>query len=410
MSAETKTSLELPQFISVDDHVLEKPTLWTERLPKKYQDAAPHYERRRVGTTKWSQGSFITIEDESAAEHDVWVFGDVVKPIRRNIAAAGLQREEMDLNPISFDTLRPGVYDANARLADMTANHTEVSLCFPQMIRFCGQEFSEIADRELGLLCIQAYNDWIYEEWCATDRARLAQLTIVPLWDAELAAAEVRRNAARGAHAVAFSENPWVLGFQSIHSGYWDPFFRACEETNGTVCMHIGSSSKMATVSPDALPAVGTALSSLNSMGSLAEFLFSGVLERFPGLRLAYSESEAGWIPYQLERADVVWSEHRGWVGVTMKTPPSELYYKQVYVCSVHDSFALRNLKDVGEDNITFEVDYPHTDSTFPETEGWARKITAGLTEDQTYKFLRGNAIRMLSLDLDKDIQQRVYG
>src|SRR4029078_13597170 len=84
------------------------------------------------------------------------------------------------------------------------------------------------------------------EEWCGDSGGRLIPLPIIPLWDVDLAAAEVRRNAARGARAVRFSEIPPHLGLPSIHSGYWDPFFRACEETHTVVCMHIGSSSKMA--------------------------------------------------------------------------------------------------------------------------------------------------------------------
>jgi predicted TIM-barrel fold metal-dependent hydrolase len=394
---------DLPWFISVDDHVVEPPTVWSDRLPAKYRDVGPRYARRRVGLTRWQQGAFVTDKDDNGAETDVWLFEDVVKPIRRNIAAAGLDRDEMDLNPISFDEMRKGCFDATARLADMDLNHVGASLCFPQMSRFCGQEFSEAKDKDLGLACVKAYNDWMVDEWCATDRARLIPLIMVPLWDGELAAAEVRRNAERGVHAVTFSENPYVLGFPSIHSGAWEPFFRACAETDTTINMHIGSSSKMATVSPDAVPAVGASLSSANAVSSLMEFLFSGVLERYPTLLLAYSEGQIGWIPYQLERADAVWSEHRAWNGLKgeMKQPPSYYYYRQVYGCVFRDFFGLRNLADVGEDNVTFEVDYPHTDSTFPNTVALAREMFAGLTDEQRYKVCRGNAIRMLHLDQD---------
>ena len=394
---------DLPWFISVDDHVVEPPTVWSDRLPARYKDVGPRYARRRVGLTRWQQGSFVTDKDDNGAETDVWLFEDVVKPIRRNIAAAGLDRDEMDLNPISFDEMRKGCFDPVARLEDMDLNHVGASLCFPQMSRFCGQEFSEAKDKDLGLACVKAYNDWMVDEWCATDRARLIPLIMVPLWDGELAAAEVRRNAERGVHAVTFSENPYVLGFPSIHSGAWEPFFRACAETGTTINMHIGSSSKMATVSPDAVPAVGASLSSANAVSSLMEFLFSGVLERYPTLLLAYSEGQIGWIPYQLERADAVWSEHRAWNGLKgeMKQPPSHYYYRQVYGCVFRDFFGLRNLADVGEDNVTFEIDYPHTDSTFPNTVALAREMFAGLTDDQRYKVCRGNAIRMLHLDID---------
>jgi predicted TIM-barrel fold metal-dependent hydrolase len=401
----TEATVELPWLISVDDHVIEAPNLWTSRLPAKYKDRAPHYERRRVGKTRWQLGKFVTETDDNGPETDVWVYEGVVKPIRRNIAAAGLEREEMDLNSISFDEMRKGCYDPVARVADMDLSRVEASLCFPQMSRFCGQEFAEGDDKELGLLCVQAYNDWMVDEWCAAVPGRMIPLCMVPLWDGELAAAEIRRNAARGVHAVTFSENPYLLGYPSIHSGYWDPFFQACAETDTTVCMHIGSSSRMETVSPDAVPAVGTTLSSSNAMNSLTEYLFSGVLERYPTLQLAYSEGQVGWIPYQLERADTVWKEHRGWNGVrgSKEHPPSYYYYRQVYGCVFRDFFGMRNLQAVGENNVTLEVDYPHTDSTWPETQSLIAEMVACLTPEQTYKVIRGNAIRMLHLDLDKD-------
>ena len=102
---------DLPWFISVDDHVVEPPTVWSDRLPAKYRDVGPRYARRRVGLTRWQQGAFVTDKDDNGAETDVWLFEDVVKPIRRNIAAAGLDRDEMDLNPISFDQMRKGCFD-----------------------------------------------------------------------------------------------------------------------------------------------------------------------------------------------------------------------------------------------------------------------------------------------------------
>jgi predicted TIM-barrel fold metal-dependent hydrolase len=217
--------------------------------------------------------------------------------------------------------------------------------------------------------------------------------------------AEIRRNAARGFHAVTFSENPWVLGYPSIHSGLWDPFFAACAETETTICMHIGSSSKMETVSPDAPPAVGISLSSSNAISSLMEYLFSGVLHRWPSLKLAYAESQVGWMPYQLERADTVWLEHRGWNGImaeAMPEPPSFYYYRQVFGCFFRDFYGMKNLREVGVDNATFEVDYPHTDSTWPQTEVLAKELFAGLSQEDVYKLCRGNAIRMLHLDKDR--------
>ena len=203
---------------------------------------------------------------------------------------------------------------------------------------------------------------------------------------------------------MCFSEIPPHLGLPSIHSGYWDPFFAVCADTGTTVCMHIGSSSRMPATSADAPTAVAATLSFNNAMASMSDFLFSGVLVRFPKLKLAYSEGQIGWIPYILERADDVWLEHRAWGGVKdiVPQPPSTYYYDHIFGCFFRDRHGIDSLKVVGVDNITFETDYPHTDTTWPNTKKVAEGLMAGVPDDVVYKIMRGNAIRMLELPPDR--------
>jgi predicted TIM-barrel fold metal-dependent hydrolase len=284
----------------------------------------------------------------------------------------------------------------------MDRNWTEASLCFPNFPRFCGQTFLEAKDRDLALLCVRAYNDWMVEEWCAGSGGRLIPLCIVPLWDAALAADEIRRNAARGVHAVAFSEIPPYLGLPSIHSGYWDPFFAACAETATVLCLHIGSGTKMPSTSSDAPLGVNVTIGFGNCMNSLADFLFSGKLAEFPGLKLSYAEGQIGWIPYLLERADDVWHQHRAWIGgprTASSEPPSTYYYRQVFGCFFRDRHGLASLDSCGVDNVMFEVDYPHSDSTWPDTKAVAQEIMAGLPDATVTKLVRSNAIELFGLD-----------
>ena len=395
----------IPRIISVDDHVVEPPHVWQTWLPERFRAAGPRVERRGICHMRHiGGGAYEQTFDPDGRPADCWVFEDLVYIHKRHVAAVGYSRDEMTMTPMTYDEMRPGCYDVKARIADMDMNHTDMSLCFPTFPRFCGQAFTEATDRDLGLACVAAYNDWMVEEWCGDSDGHLIPLCIVPLWDAELAAAEVRRNAARGCHAVAFSEIPPHLGLPSIHSGFWDPFFAACEETQTTVNMHIGSSSRMPATSPDAPVAVAASLSFNNSMASLCDFLFSGVLVRFPNLTLAYSEGQIGWLPYVLERVDDVWKEHRAWGGVAdlIPEPPSTYYYRQVYGCFFRDKHGLESLHRVGVDNVTFETDYPHTDTTWPHTLEVATAMVDHLPADVQYKVLRGNAIRMLHLDIDR--------
>jgi predicted TIM-barrel fold metal-dependent hydrolase len=394
---------DFPKIVSVDDHVVEPAHVWERWLPAKHRDKGPRVERRGIGTMRHvGGGTYEQTFDPDGPQADCWVYEDLVYIHKRHVAAVGFDRDDMTMSPMTYDEMRPGCYEPKARVDDMELNWVEASLSFPSFPRFCGQTFLEAKDRELAEACVYAYNDWMVDEWCGDSGGRLIPLPIIPLWDAELAAAEVRRNAARGAHAVCFSEIPAVLGLPSIHTGEWDPFFAACAETRTVVCMHIGSSSKMPATSADAPVAVAATLSFGNAMSSLTDFLFSGVLVRFPDLKLAYSEGQIGWIPYILERADDVWLEHRAWGGVRdiVPEPPSTYYYRQVFGCFFRDRHGIESLRTVGVDNTTFETDYPHTDSTWPHTKKVAQELMAGLPDDVVYKLVRGNAIRMLELDL----------
>ena len=138
-----------------------------------------------------------------------------------------------------------------------------------------------------------------------------------------------------------------------------------------------------------------------NCMNSLADWLFSGKLAQFPGLRLLYAESQIGWIPYLLERADDVWKQHKAWVatGGEIDEPPSTYYYRQVYGCFFRDYHGVASLESCGVDNVMFEVDYPHSDSTWPDSRAVAAEVMAGLAPEVVHKLVRGNAIRCFGLD-----------
>jgi predicted TIM-barrel fold metal-dependent hydrolase len=398
------TTPAIPKIISVDDHVVEPPHVWRTWLPARFRDRGPRIERRGVAGMRHVGGGHYeqVFADDAPERADCWVYEDLVYVHKRHVAAVGYPRDEMTMTPMTYDEMRPGCYDSAARIADNELNHVEVSLCFPTFPRFCGQTFAEAEDRDLALACVRAYNDWMVEEWCGDSGGRLVPLVIVPLWDAELAAAEVRRNAARGVHAVCFSEIPVHLGLPSIHSGSWDPFFAACQESQVTINMHIGSSSRMPATSPDAPTGVAATLSFNNAMASMSDWLFSGKLVQFPGLTLAYSEGQIGWIPYILERADTVWQEHRAWARTQelVPEPPSTYYYRQIYGCFFRDRHGIEAIDAVGPDNVTFETDYPHTDSTWPDTRKVAEELMAGVPQDVVDKVMRTNAARMLHLDL----------
>jgi predicted TIM-barrel fold metal-dependent hydrolase len=406
---------DLPKIISVDDHVVEPPHVWQTWLPEKYRERGPRVERRRWGAFKHMAGARYEMhEDPEGLWGDAWYYEDRLIYVHKRFVAIpqaatteddqgriDFDRTQMQMTAVTYDEMRPGCYDRDERVKDLARNWVDGSLPFPTFPRFCGQTFYEGEDKELGLACVRAYNDWMVEEWCAPSGGMNIPLCLIPLWDVELAAEETQRNADRGVRAICFSELPHHLELPTIHSDYWDPLFRVCNDTGVTVCMHIGSSSTDPAASPDAPKGVGGMLAFNNSMASLGDWLFSTKLISFPNLKLAYSEGQIGWIPYALERADTVWEHHDSWQHSKdlIPEPPSTYYYGRVFGCFTADRHGLRSLEEVGPDNICFETDYPHTDTTWPDSKAYAEKMLAGLDDEVAHKVLRGNAIRMLELD-----------
>ncbi|HXY93990.1 MAG TPA: amidohydrolase family protein [Acidimicrobiia bacterium] len=383
---------------------MEPAEIWTSRLPSRLREHGPHVRRERgvLGwddlTARWSLGG------QDAEWADVWYYDDLVWVLQRGFVQAGYVHEDPQ-RPITYDDMLPGAYQREERLRAMERNHTDVSICFPNMIRFCGQIFLDRKDKDLALLCVKAYNDWMIDEWCGAERpARLVPLTIVPLWDVHLAAAEVRRCAAKGAHAVTFPEAPPGLGLPSIFSSYWDPLFAACEETDTVLNLHVGSSSKSVTTAADAPRDMAVCFLFVNSQLAFSDWLYSGLLEDFGRLKIVLSEGQVGWMPFVVQRIDNTWKkspERKEKRARRAKQLPSSAIPGRVFGCIFDDLEGLVNRHAIGTEQIMVETDFPHSDSTYPHSRDVLSKLVseAGLTESETRQITRENAIRVYGLD-----------
>jgi predicted TIM-barrel fold metal-dependent hydrolase len=393
--------MPIPPIISVDDHVVEGPDLWERWLPAAFRERAPRVYRRPYEMTPGNRQAFQPAT--SGPEADFWLFEDLWQGMPTGTASAGLPPAEITAKPTTFQDMHPGCYDPKLRLADMDMVNVERSLCFPNTVRFCGQVFLWMKDKRLALACIQAYNNWLVEEWCGDSGGRLLPVGLIPLWDPVGAAEEVRRNAVRGVRAVAFSELPTRLGLPSIHDqdGYWLPLLEACDETGTVLCIHIGSSSSSTITSEDAPYGVHIALTTINSQLALCDWLLSGHFARFEKLKIALSESQIGWMPFLYERVDRIWREGNATAEIPkiFKEAPSEYSKGKVYGCFFEDTFGIQVASGaIGIDFITFEMDYPHQDTTWPRTHNYATEVMSGLDDESVSKVIRGNAIRLLGL------------
>lgn len=388
-------SYDLDWMISVDDHIIEPGGVWQDRVPARYREAAPR---------------LVTEHDGS----EYWIYEDARVPTGGLNAAAGLPPEEMTADGYPYSAMRPGYYDARARLADMTEAGVLASLNFPSFPRFCGQRFAHAKDKDLALLCVRAYNDWMLDEWCATDPGRFIPLAIVPVWDVKLALAELHRVHGKGVRSICFSENFAPLGLPTIHTGYWDPLLDAVNELGVVLSIHIGSSSTVHRISDDSPTMANFALGMVRPADCLMDWIFSGKFQHFAKLKIALSEGSIGWVPYVLERAEQVYRTQRHWVKKGIKnhlSPKGDTdaridhdaidvyrdYREHFFGCVIDDATGLRMLDVIGEDNVMVESDYPHSDSTWPNSLRITRDRfdAAGLSPDVQYKLLRGNAERL---------------
>ena len=331
---------------------------------------------------------------------DVWAYdGKEIPNIGLN-AVAGRPPEEYGMEPTAFSELRAGCYDVRERVRDMDANGVLGSLCFPSFPNLCGQLFSRSSDLEAGLAILRAYNDWHVDGWCGAAPGRFIPCMIPPIWDPGAMAAEVHRMAERGCHAVSFSENPAKLRLPSFHSDHWDPFWQACSDEGTIVCLHIGSSSSLVITAEDAPIDVLISLQPVNIVQCAADLLWSPVLRKFPDLRVSLSEGGIGWIPYFLERMDWIYTRHHAWTGQDFgATLPSEYFRERIVTCFIDDAVGIANRDRVGLDTICWESDYPHSDSTWPESPEYLWRSLVGVPDDDINAMTHLNAMRHFGFD-----------
>ncbi len=368
-------------MVSVDDHVVEPANMFDNHLPAKWKARAPRLVHKKDGS-------------------DVWIFEGAQLPNIGLNAVVGRPPEEYGVEPTAFAQMRPGCYDIHERIRDMNANGVLASICFPSFPSFCGQLWARQEDKELARVMLRAYNDWHIDEWCGAYPGRFIPLALPAMWDPELTAQEVRRAAKKGCHALSFCEAPQKLDYPSLHSEHWNPVWEACSDEGTVVCIHIGSASGMQFTSMDSPVDVMITVSPISIVNCAADLLWSQIFRRYPKLKFALSEGGIGWIPYFLERADYVYQHHHKWTHQDFGNKlPSELFREHVVTCFIDDQAGIKNRHQVGIDTISWECDYPHSDTTWPRAPEILWRSLEGIPDDEINKITHENALRAFQLD-----------
>jgi predicted TIM-barrel fold metal-dependent hydrolase len=377
------------QIVSVDDHLVEHPKVWQDRVPEKFKETAPKIVEVN-GTHQWSfdGGMFPTIGLN---------------------AVAGKPPEQWGMDPVRYEDMIPGCYDTVARIKDMDVDGVQAALCFPSFPGFAGGMFHRAQDKELALECVKAWNDFYIDEWCATAPDRFIPLGILPTWDVDLCVKEALRLADKGARTISFPDAPVPLGLPSFHSDHWDPLFDVVAEAEIPLSLHFGAGAyvpgfSFSAMKPvpgqmnvqDAPFAVAITLFSSNLMWTTVDLLFSGKLQKFPKLQISLAEGGVGWIPYIIERSDYVWERHRYYQKIDFDARPSDLFHKHFWGCFIDDEHGVEARHTIGVDRMMLEIDFPHSDSNWPNSRKRAAEVLANVPDDECALIVEQNARKML--------------
>ena len=368
------------KLFSVDDHICEPADAWSSRVPARFKDRAPHIVRE--------------------GKQELWVYEDVRNPTTGLNAVAGKPMDEWETDPINFEDMIPGCYDPAERAKDLAREGIMSSVAFPTLPRFGGALFPSFKDKELADVCVQGWNNFMFD-WCSVAPRMFVPMSLIQLWDVDLAVKETKRCLDLGVRAVCIPEEVSVLGLPSYFSGYYDPFFALCQEADLPICMHIGSSGWQPFTPAEAPKTLSIAISFVATQTHAVGMMYGNVCRKFPDLKIVYSEGGIGWVPAAVERADRMYKRHRGWDGSIDASDllPSEICKRNMWFCMIDEEFGLAHRDIIGVDRIFWECDYPHSSCIWPGTQKIVDDLFDGVSEDDFRKISYENANKIFKWD-----------
>ena len=369
-------------FISCDDHVQEHPEVWTERMSKaKWGDRIPHIER--------------------ADGKERWVVDGKPVDISGVAIAAGAMADRA-LDPQRWDDVPAVAYKASERLTAMDVDGVDYSVLYPAVAGRAGETFGRLEDAALELACVQAYNDWLIEEW-ASASPRFIPQCIVPLAPIDATVSEIKRAVAKGHRGVVMPSVPMMVReVPHINEPAYDPVWATCQELDVPVCFHSGASRGIEFPPyPGFSPGINSAMEAItrpvSSVLVVANFLFSRILTRFPRLKVVFSETSLAWGAYELELADHQFERQRLHTE-GYELLPSQLFKRQCYLVGWFDKTGPKTRSHIGLNNMLWSTNFPQATSTWPESKETIARCFSGIPENERRQVLVDNAARLYKL------------
>jgi predicted TIM-barrel fold metal-dependent hydrolase len=369
---------------SVDDHVVEPPTMFDAHLSAEHRKLAPQYIMGDDGNAFWYW------EHEDKKTHNIGVNAVVGRP-----------KEEYGFEPANIQQMRKATWDPKERIDDMNVSGVLCSLNFPTFVGFAGGWLWDPKDKVNGERVVAAYNDWHIDEWAGPYKGRFIATAVLPLWDMDTTIRELKRVVKKGCRSAYFPSNPATAGgFPPIHDEYWEPLWKFCNDEHVVLNCHIG------TGQPADFASLQSPISAWISSFPMiigrdaADILHLRALLRYPNLKFALSEGGIGWVPYFLERTEFTLSHHGPWVRCNWEgRSPTEVFRQHFLTCFIDDKFGCRNYDMIGENNIAYEADYPHSDCTWPHVAEGLWDNVKDLPEPVINKISHENMFRFFGID-----------
>ena len=370
-------------FISADDHVQEHPEVWTRRMSKaKWGDRTPHVERQADGTERWVvDGKKIDLP---------------------GVALASAAMPDRAREPQRWEDVPKVAFMPEERLTAMNVDGVDYSVLYPVVAGRAGDTFGRLEDPELELACVQAYNDWLIEEWAAVSPRFIPQC-LVPLAPVEAAVSEIKRAVGLGHRGVVLPAVPMMLRkVPHINEPVYDPIWATCQELAVPICFHSGATRDIqfppyAGFSPELAAAMEAITRPVSSVLVMANFLFSRILDRFPQLKVVFAETSLAWAAYELELADHQFERQRlNTEGY--KTLPSELFKRQCHMVGWFDATGLKTRHHIGLNSLLWSTNFPQATSTWPESRRAIARCFDGMPEKETRQVLVENAAKLYKL------------
>jgi len=367
-------------ILSSDSHVFEPPDLWAKRIDPAFRDRAPRIQR-------------IDGADQIVIEADQILSG--IGLISN--AGARFDKPETISGQGLFEDVPRGGYEPEQHLADMHLDGVSGEVLYPSQ----GLFYFRVADTGLMSAIFRAYNDWL-AEFCKADPARLKGIAMINLDDVQDGIRELERAARLGLAGVMISEYP--LEHRRYDQPEYEPFWAAAQDLGMPLSLHTATrrQGKIRGAGEKTLrDASSRSTKAFYPALSLCDMIFSGVFERYPRLTVAIVEFELSWAPHILASMDYTYRERTGEAIYRFKDSmkPSDFFHRNVVLSFQEDAIGVRLRDVIGVDNMMWGSDYPHSESTFPQSRKILAEILAGVPEDEQAKIVGGNTARVYGFE-----------